>query len=102
MTGLGDLLQKSYAAAIPTASAVLNAAPSADAEGLKAYADDMVTIRAVLSTSTEPVPWGIVILVTLLLLGWLAALTAAWIHLNRRSRRLATPVRIDTVRTAAT
>jgi hypothetical protein len=95
MIDLGDLMQRSYAADIPAVSAAFNAALSPAGEGLKAYANDMDKMRAILSSPPAPFPWDALEPVALILLILLAALTAVWIQLNRRSRRLATPEIID-------
>lgn len=60
-------------------------------DGTAAYIEDMQRMHAVLGSAPLSFPWGTAALLSLLLLGWFAALAWGWIYLNRRALRQPPP-----------
>lgn len=59
----------------------------ADSGGVQAYLDDLERMRTVLSAAPQDFSWWTIVLLLLIVMVWIAALTAGWIYLNRRLLR---------------
>ena len=59
--------------------------------GVKTYVEDMNRISAVLQTAPPAFSWWTAVLLVLILLAWCAALTTAWMYLNRRIGKASDP-----------
>ncbi|WP_029920039.1 hypothetical protein [Nevskia soli] len=59
----------------------------ADSGGVQAYTEDLVQMRAILSSTPPQFSWWTAVLLLLIVATWFAALAAGWIYLSRRLRR---------------
>ncbi len=64
-----------------------HAALRADSSGVQAYLSDLEQMRGVLRASPQDFSWWTIVLLLLIVVTWIAGLTAGWIYLNRRLHR---------------